>query len=91
MTKKDSMDRKVIHGGWRSITSAPHDGAFVLTCRGRRAGDVLVAYFGPYHTNARGKDCWRTPVGLKVEPEFWMPLPVRPNGDDSAEKSVWCR
>lgn len=68
---------------WQPIESAPKDGTRVLVCAisKNRISVYLpqVAFFGTYHPNAKGKQCWRAAnMGIIINPTHWMPLPEQP-------------
>lgn len=69
--------------GWLPIESAPKDGTWVLVCIDRlyliNGFTPQVAYFGTYHPNTPGAECWRNSQRhVLAEPTHWRPLPDPP-------------
>lgn len=68
---------------WQPIELAPKDGTHILVCTvlKNRTNFYLpqVGFFGTYHPNAKGKQCWRAVyMGVIINPTHWMPLPEQP-------------
>lgn len=68
---------------WKPIHSAPCDGTSVLVGYGTATLahlDPVVGFYGNYHPNSPGKQCWRcSHTRAKIyEPLYWMPIPGFP-------------
>jgi hypothetical protein len=61
-------------------TPPPEDGHFILVCKiwGHFPYAPISARFGTYHPNAKGKETWRDPSGVKIDFTHWKELDPKP-------------
>lgn len=68
---------------WQPIETAPKDGSIILACWNEHyASNGFMpqsVYWGTYHPNAPGTECWRNSARHKAGPfSHWIPLPKGP-------------
>lgn len=81
---KISELEKQLYGGWISVNDEepPQDGSYFFTAYKYSTGWVYEqCFYGTYHPNAKGKECYRNIQGNKTKFTHWRPLPSAPGSE----------